>query len=308
MSDGNRYGIALFGVLLTACQPPEEANSTTPVVEMGAPVVYAVNYPLAWMAERIGGEAIEVVFPAPEGVDPAHWQPTPETILNYQAADLVLLNGASYAAWSQFAALSPGQLIDTSGDLATRFVRAGDATHSHGPGGEHDHGDVASHTWLDPSFAAAQAQAIADALNPLAPAANAGLESLQADLANLDARLAVAFSGWPDAGVLYSHPVYQYLDARYRLDGRSVSWEPDEDPGEAEWRRLAGLLGDRSASVMLWEGEPLPATRLKLRNLGIISVVFEIGARIPAEGDYLMLVQQNIERLRKVEFDGGEDH
>jgi len=27
--------------------------------------VYAVNYPLVYLAERIGGEAVEVVFPAP---------------------------------------------------------------------------------------------------------------------------------------------------------------------------------------------------------------------------------------------------
>jgi zinc transport system substrate-binding protein len=290
----------LIGTMLIGCQPAEDPKPATVAVSTASPEVYAVNYPLAWMAERIGGDAIRVVFPAPEGIDPAHWQPTPETILNYQGADLVLLNGAGYAGWIQFAALSPGKLVDTSRGLSARFVSVGGATHSHGPKGEHDHGDVASQTWLDPSIASAQARAVADALEPLVSTADAAFERLQADLANLDSRVAAAFAGWADAGVLYSHPVYQYLDARYGLNGRSVSWEPDEDPGDTEWQRLAGLQRDRAASVMLWEGEPLPATAAKLSDLGIATVVFETGARVPTEGDYLTLMQRNIERISSI--------
>ena len=34
-------------------------------------VIYTVNYPLAYFAERIGGDLVAVHFPAPEDVDPA---------------------------------------------------------------------------------------------------------------------------------------------------------------------------------------------------------------------------------------------
>jgi len=297
--------IALLGALLTACQPAREVKISTSDADTGPPVAYAVNYPLAWMGERVGGEDVNVVFPAPDDVDPAHWQPSPETILNYQAADLVLLNGAGYAAWIQFASLSPGRLVDTSRGLSARFVQAGRVTHSHGPGGDHDHGNVASHTWLDPTFAAAQAHAIADALAPYVPTAEARLESLEADLAHLDVRLGVAFRGFSDVGVLYSHPVYQYLDARYGLDGRSVSWEPDEEPGEAEWQRLAQRLRNQPASVMLWERDPLRTTEARLGALGVTSVVFKTGATTPVAGDYLTLMQANIDRLAAISIDGG---
>jgi zinc transport system substrate-binding protein len=43
-------------------------------------VIYTVNYPLKYFAERIGGEHAEVVFPAPAGVDPAYWMPERKTI------------------------------------------------------------------------------------------------------------------------------------------------------------------------------------------------------------------------------------
>ena len=42
--------------------------------------VYTVNYPLAYFCERIGGKHIEVVFPAPQDIDPAFWTPDKKTI------------------------------------------------------------------------------------------------------------------------------------------------------------------------------------------------------------------------------------
>jgi zinc transport system substrate-binding protein len=184
-------------------------------------------------------------------------------------------------------------------------LHADQVTHSHGPGGDHDHGNLASHTWLDPTFATAQALAIADALAPYVSAAQSRLESLEADLAHLDVRLGAAFAGWSDAGVLYSHPVYQYLDARYGLNGRSVSWEPDEEPGEAEWQRLAERLRNQRAFVMLWEGQPLHTIEARLGELGVTSVVFKTGAAIPVAGDYLTLMQANIDRLAAISINGG---
>ena len=54
--------------------------------------VYVVNYPLMYFAERIGGDHVEVVFPAPAGVDPAFWQPGVDVVADYQMADLIVRN------------------------------------------------------------------------------------------------------------------------------------------------------------------------------------------------------------------------
>lgn len=296
-------GWASILVCLSACQRADEDASVAPApsADSATVTVYAVNYPLAWMAERIGADRVQVSLPVPAGTDPAHWQPTPEIVLAYQQADLVLLNGAGYANWIDFASLSPGRLVDTTRGLEDRFVPAGEVTHSHGPAGEHDHADVASHTWLDPEIATGQARAIAAALGRLVPAHESAfrqrLVSVETDLAQLDTQLTAALERWHGAGVLYSHPVYQYLDARYALAGRSVSWEPGEDPGEKEWNRLARRLADQPATLMLWEDGPLPATVDRLRQMGIEPVVFETGAARPAVGDYLTLMNENRERV-----------
>ncbi len=299
--------LTLSATVLLACQKADEQDAVAadPSPANENRIVYAVNYPLAWMAQFIGDDAVVVELPVPEGVDPAHWSPSPDVVLDYQGADLVLLNGAGYAEWIQFASLSPGKVVDTSRGLEGRFVAGGEVVHAHGAGGEHEHGNVASHTWLDPTLAMQQASSVAGALSTLLPSREAEfqqrLDALQTELRELDQGLESAFAGWQGVGVLYSHPVYQYLDARYELKGTALPWEPGEDPGAAEWERLGSILAEQPAAVMLWEGEPLPVTAERLRALGVEPVVFETGAVRPTEGDYMTLMNKNLERVVALE-------
>ena len=71
-------GIAVAALLL-ACSPAQEDPSSGPAVseEDGQLTLYTVNYPLKYLAERVGGEIVSAVFPAPPDVDPAHWSPSP---------------------------------------------------------------------------------------------------------------------------------------------------------------------------------------------------------------------------------------
>ena len=96
-------------------------------------VVYTVNYPLQYFAQRIAGDHAEVIFPAPGDVDPAFWQPDAATIGAYQRADLILLNGAGYAKWIKRVSLPRSKLVDTSAGFRSDLIEtAGALTHSHG--------------------------------------------------------------------------------------------------------------------------------------------------------------------------------
>ena len=140
--------------------------------------VHAVSYPLAWLAERIGGEEVEVSFPAPPDVDPAFWSPDAATVAAYQRADIVFLNGAGYARWVQRAALPRSRLVDTGAAFEARWIPVDDAvTHGHGKKGEHTHGDFAPTFWLDPALAIEQARAIADALVRARPESQARIRA-----------------------------------------------------------------------------------------------------------------------------------
>ena len=100
--------------------------------------------------------------------------------------------------------------------------------------------------------------------------------------------------------MLFSHPVYQYFERRYNLNGYSVHWEPDEAPEETQWAQLQSVLRQHPAQIMIWEGEPLDETRRRLSELGVESVVFPPGGNRPPEGDWLALMQERIAALRRI--------
>ena len=170
----------MVAVVAVACGPTDQADdsavsgSLTPSSPSApAPLsVYTTNYPLAYFAERIGGEQVEVTFPAPADVDPAYWAPQPEVIAEYQSADLIRLNGAGYEKWTERASLPANKMVDTSKAVESSYVPLEEGVvHTHGPEGEHSHKGWAFTTWLDPMIAIAQAQAIQEALSEVRPEA-----------------------------------------------------------------------------------------------------------------------------------------
>jgi zinc transport system substrate-binding protein len=76
-----------------------------------------------------------------------------------------------------------------------------------------------------------------------------------------------------------------------------VHFEPGEAPDRAGWQQLADILAEHPARWMLWEGEPLPEVRDRLRDLGVESVVYDPAGNRPAEGDYLAVMQHNAQSL-----------
>ncbi|MBW2426638.1 MAG: zinc ABC transporter substrate-binding protein [Deltaproteobacteria bacterium] len=296
--------LGLLGSLLSVSLPARAVASGAELV------VYTVSYPLAYFAERIGGDAVAVRFPAPAEIDPAFWKPGAEIISDYQAADLILLNGAGYASWTRHASLPRRNLLDTSRSFRDAYLDLEAApVHQHGPAGEHTHGEVAFTTWLDPRQAIVQARAIEDALARRIPAATEALASrtdaLVADLEALDRELEAAFAAYEGEPLLASHPVYAYLARRYQLDLRSFTWEPDRDPGEKGWRELDRALAERPARWMLWEAQPIESTRSTLEARGVKSIVFEVAANRPSSGDFLSVMRANLAALGGAAGGGG---
>ena len=264
--------------------------------------VITVNYPLAYFAERILGDRGSVSFPAPADVDPAYWSPAPEIISEYQQADLILANGAGYAAWLANATLPRSHVVDTTAAVRERLIPIESAvTHTHGPTGDHSHGGTGFTTWLDFDLAVEQARAILEAVVSARPQHEADFRTafaaLESDLKELDSSLQEFSDQFGKESVLFSHPVYQYFERAYNLSGFSVHWEPDEVPEEAQWRELQTVLQHYPATIMIWEAKPLSVTRRRLQELGVDSLVFAPGGNRPAEGDLLDLMREGIASL-----------
>jgi zinc transport system substrate-binding protein len=264
--------------------------------------MYTVNYPLAYFAERIARDLATVTFPAPPDVDPAFWMPDPEIIAAYQGADLILRNGADFAKWAARVSLPFSRTVNTSRGFKDKYIQQPNMiTHSHGPSGQHSHGGTAFTTWLDLDQAAQQADAIAQALIRKRPESkdriDRNLQSLRDDLLKLDRQISETTRANPGLTLLASHPVYQYLARRYGLNLKSVLWEPDEVPTDAQWAEFKGILTEHPAKWMIWEDQPARKTVERLRALGVESVVFNPCANRPSAGDFLTVMTENAKSL-----------
>ncbi|MFC1827645.1 metal ABC transporter substrate-binding protein [Thermodesulfobacteriota bacterium] len=267
--------------------------------------IYTVNYPLAYFAERIGGDHVQVVLPVPEDVDPAFWEPDEVTVRQFQKADLIILNGAGYAKWTRKVSLPMLRMIDTSRAFKENLIKIEtNVTHTHGPGGDHSHGGTAFTTWLDFSQASMQAEAIYNALILKLPTPKEyftkNFEELKRELLELDNQMKAIGERLVQAPLFASHPIYQYLARRYNMNIRMIMWEPDEEPDGNEWKYLQEITKEHPARWMIWEDEPLPASVGKLQDMEIGSLVFTPCMNRPETGDFMEVMRRNTENLQNL--------
>lgn len=96
-----------------------------------------------------------------------------------------------------------------------------------------------------------------------------------------------------------SHPVYDYFSRRFGLNIVSVHWEPDQVPNNSQLSEFKAILEQHPAQWMIWEGEPVQASVDKLKALGVDSLVFDPCGNVPAQGDFMTVMQKNAEDLRR---------
>lgn len=149
-----------------------------------------------------------------------------------------------------------------------------------------------------------QAEAIYKALSRKAPSHKAdftqNFAALKKDLLDLDTRMSALSAINPELPIIASHPIYQYMARRYNMNIKMMMWEPDEDPGEKEWKQLQKIVQDHPAGWMIWEEEPLPSSVKRLEKLNIHSLIFSPCFARPQQGDFLSVMQENIKNIETV--------
>ena len=293
-----KIGYLLILLTIIACTGQTEKQKA----DNGPFIVVTVNYPLAYFAEKIGGELIKVEFPVPADVDPTYWTPDDSAIQIYQEADMILANGAGYAKWMEKVSLPESRIVYTADRLKDRYIPIHEGvTHSHGAEGEHEHMGYAFTTWLDLQIAVAQATTIYEALVGMMPQHKKDLalrlKQLKVELESLDRQLIEYSKSVKGQSFVSSHPVYQYFGQRYHFEVYSLHWEPDEIPMQHEWKNLMDILKEHQTGIMLWEAEPLPRVREELEKINLKLVLFNPCANKPETGDFMSVMRENISRL-----------
>lgn len=269
------------------------------------PIVFAANYPLYYICQRYAGDSIELIWPYSDDEDPAFWEPGESNIREIQAADLLLLNGAGYEKWLEYSFIDPNLIVDCSSLFKENYIiSASGASHSHGGGDMHGHGGTAFTLWLDLRFYSLQAESVFEALQSLLPEEQDTLKQrhgeLLKELETLDQSFRLLGEEFKSETLLASHPVYQYFSRAYTGEIKSLLLEPDLFPSEEDWVQLEILKEENNTSLMIWEGEPLSETQIRLNELGIYWVVVSPGFNMPREGDFLDILKDNLKELERL--------
>ncbi|MBT8467744.1 MAG: metal ABC transporter substrate-binding protein [Deltaproteobacteria bacterium] len=297
--------MAAIAMMSLGCSKKAEPNPASDSTHHDLFSIYTVNYPLSYFAERMAPTDARVVLPVLPGTDPAFWKPSADVVREYQAASLILLNGAGYAGWTRYATLPQATMVVTADGCRDAYLRTQQGVqHQHGPEGTHAHAELAFTTWLDLRLAACQSGRIRDALIERMPTAkddiSAEFKALERDLLDLDERLRAVGKAVGEQPLLASHPVYQYLADAYGLSIQSLHLEPDQALSDDDWKEVDAVLKQHRAKWMLWEAPPLEATEAGLLERGVTVIVFDPAGQSPSGGDFLSVMKDNVARLECV--------
>ena len=277
-----------------------EAPQRESRIDRTLPVVMTTIEANRYLAERVGGSALDVRYPVPSDADPLAWEPNRAEIAVLQQADLVLLNGAGLEPWSEHVSLVPSRtevLADRYRDQWLEFE--GVIEHQHGPEGGHSHHGTDPHVWMDPQLARSHVEQMVEIFSQRFPEGASGFQErggeVLADLDALDEQYRTMFADLKPT-FYANHPAYDYLGRRYGWSLINLDLDPETAPDPSSIPRNR----DDSARYILWESDPIPAAVAALQAIGLTSVTISPAEHSPETGDWLTAMQENARQFEKL--------
>lgn len=260
--------------LLGACQ----SNSTPDAAETEQINTTVSIVPLAYFAERIGGDWVDVNIMVSPGESPHTYEPTPEQMVAVSESPIFFSIGVEYEdVWlPKFEEANPEMMVvDTSTGIeripvadkidvsstsdADADDHDADADHDHeeGEDADHDHdheeGSLDPHVWLSPENGKIIAENMLNGLIEVAPEHEADFRSnydaLIADIDNLDAQISEILAGSENRPFMVFHPAWGYFAKQYGLQQIAVQ-VGGQDPSASELAQLVDIAREQGITVV----------------------------------------------------------
>ncbi|HZY26895.1 MAG TPA: metal ABC transporter substrate-binding protein [Jiangellaceae bacterium] len=283
---------AAMGTILAGCGGDEATGGDLPSVA-------ASFYPLAFVAERIGGGDVRVVNLTPPGVESHDLELSPRQVAEIAAADLVVYERGFQPSVDE-------AVEQNAGDARVEVTEVVPLEHLD----EDEHGDLAGdpHVWLDPTLLARIADAVADALATAVPVSAGAFreraEALGAELTALDEEYSAGMRQCERNVVVTTHEAFGYLAHRYGLEMVGISGlSPDAEPSPARLAEVGEVIADEAVTTVFYERLVSPKVAETLADdLGVVTAVLD-----PIEGltdetedeDYFTLMRANLGALEE---------
>lgn len=270
--------------------------------------VVAAFYPLAYVAQRVAGDHLDVANLTNAGGEPHDLELSiAQTAALADAALVVHLDGFQPAVDEAVEQNADGAVLDVADVVELEESSAHHDDHAHGEEESHGDEDVDPHFWLDPLLMSDLADAVAEEMAAIDPEHAADYEDnaagVRADLEALDEAYATGLASCARDTVVVNHDAFGYL-SRYGLHFEPIAGlSPGAEPTPADLARLHALIREEGVTTVFSETLVSPKTAETLaRDLGIEAEVLD-----PVEGlsdrtrdeDYLSLMRSNLEKLRE---------
>ena len=283
--------------LLAGCGGSDDA------AENGRSAV-AAFYPLAWVTGRVAGDDWEVTNLTGPGTEPHDLEVGISQTADIAEADVIVLEHGFQPAVDSTVETNAEDAVLVDAAEAVELMPASEHEHE---GEEAGHGEVDPHFWQDPLLMADLGDAVAEQLAELDPDRAATYDDnaaqLRGELEELDQSYADGLASCERSTTVVSHEAFAYL-ARYGLTFEAIAGlSPDAEPTPADLARLEQLV--RRDGVTTVFSERLASSKMSdtlASDLGLETAVLDPIEGLSdetAEDDYLSLMGQNLDALRK---------
>ncbi|MFH9428569.1 metal ABC transporter substrate-binding protein [Streptomyces sp. NPDC017615] len=279
----------------------------------GSPGKFAVVasfYPMAFLAERIGGDHVHVSTLTSPGQEPHDLEISPRQIAGLEDSDAVLYLKGLQPSVDQAVAQSP---VRTKIDATSLTTLEQHGTEVGGHAAEHEGHDHESedgkdpHIWLDPVRYAEVARGVGRAFEKADPdhaadyRKNTAALVKQLDELNTDFEDGLAHTR--SKVFITTHAAFGYLAERYGLTEEAISGlDPESEPSAARVKDLQRMAGADKVSTVFYETLVSDKTaRTVAGDAGLRTDVLD-----PVEGitersrgkDYLAVQRANLKALQ----------
>ncbi|MFZ2992297.1 MAG: zinc ABC transporter substrate-binding protein [Microgenomates group bacterium] len=226
-------------------------------------------YPLAFLAEQIGGDKVIVTNLTPPGAEPHDFEPGTRDIVQLENQDIILLNGGGLEGYANKIKVN----IDPK---KTKLVIVGQPLMS-------DQNDP--HVWLDPILYKKEAKIITETLIKIDPVnlkmyiANAQKISDMID--ELDLEFKKKLSDCRQKNIVTSHKAFGYLASRYGLHEIALAGlSPEQEPSSKTLVEVATFAKIKKIRYIFFEELVSPSIAQTIaREIGAQTLIFS-----PLEG------------------------
>jgi zinc transport system substrate-binding protein len=257
--------------------------------------VVAAFYPVAFAAERVGGDRVDVTNLTPVGAEPHDLELAPDQLDELLDARVAFVLGGDFQPAVEDAA---DRRDGTTVELLPKLREPGDEEPADDP-----------HVWLDPVLMSRLVAEVERGLTAADPKGAAtyrkNARELQDELAALDMQYGERLTGCSRDLLVTSHESFGRLAARYGLRQEGVAGlSPDAEPDPARLGELARLARDEGVTTVFTEETVSPRiAETVAREAGglrteVLSPLESLTAKERDAGvDYFTIMETNLDKI-----------